>query len=74
MATCSMVLLSVLKTASGLISEQEEAAFMAACHRFATTCAPAPALTHRLPQVTTSCGRRRACGPWLAGLTCVSQG
>lgn len=35
MATCSMVLLSVLKTAGSLVSEREEAAFMAKCHQFA---------------------------------------
>ena len=39
MATCSMVLLSVLKTAGSLVSEREEAAFMARCHQFATRCA-----------------------------------
>ena len=40
MATCSMVLLSVLKTAGSLVSEREEAAFMAECHQFATRCVP----------------------------------
>lgn len=36
MATCSVVLLSILKTAGSLVSEQEEAHFMAGCQRFYT--------------------------------------
>ena len=55
MATCSMVLLSVLKTAGSLVSEREEAAFMAECHRFATrsaSCQLHPAMTVCLGQIS----------------------
>ena len=34
MATCSVILLSILKTAGSLVSELEEAHFMSGCLRF----------------------------------------
>ena len=38
MATCSVVLLSILKTAGSLVSEQEEAHFMSGCLGFHQRC------------------------------------
>ena len=38
MAMCSLVLMSIIKTGSGLVSGADEAAFMADCQAFAQRC------------------------------------
>ncbi len=39
MAMCSLILMSILKTGPGMVSEEEEAVFMAQCNAFASGCA-----------------------------------
>ena len=46
MAMCSLILMSILKTGPCMVSEEEEAVFMAQCNAFATGCAACiPCLT-----------------------------
>ena len=42
MAMCSLILMSILKTGPCMVSEEEEAVFMAQCNAFASGCAACP--------------------------------
>ncbi len=48
MAMCSLILMSILKTGPGMVSEEEEAVFMAQCSAFASECALLALIAARL--------------------------